>query len=62
MTAGVISTPLASRLLPNRWDFVVFPLIIGLIALSSTGVRETLAPLSSLNTPAISLDPANLPE
>jgi NitT/TauT family transport system permease protein len=62
MTTNAIATPLVSRLLPNRWDFVVFPLIIGLIAISSTGVRDTLAPLSSLNTPAVSLDPANLPE
>jgi NitT/TauT family transport system permease protein len=62
MTTASIASPLASRLLPNRWDFVVFPLIIGLIAIGSTEVKDTLAPLSSLNTPAISLDPANLPE
>lgn len=61
MTTDAIASPLATRLLPNRWDFVVFPLIIGLIVLSSTGVRETLAPLSSLNTPAVSLDPSKLP-
>jgi NitT/TauT family transport system permease protein len=52
----------ARRLLPNRWDFIVFPLIIGFLAMSTSGLRETLAPLSSLKTEAISLDPANLPE
>lgn len=52
----------ARRLLPNRWDFIAFPLIIGFLALSSSGVRETLAPLSTLQTEAVSLAPANLPE
>ncbi|MDH6148702.1 MULTISPECIES: ABC transporter permease [Paraburkholderia] len=52
----------AWRVLPNRWDFVAFPLIICLIAMASIGFHETLAPMSTLNTQAISLDPANLPE
>jgi len=52
----------AWRLLPNRWDFVAFPLIICLIAMAAIGFHETLAPISTLQTQAISLDPANLPE
>ena len=52
----------AWRLLPNRWDFVAFPLIICVLALTAVGFHETLAPISTLQTQAISLDPANLPE
>src|SRR5476651_2755963 len=52
----------ALRLLPNRWDFVAFPLIICVLALTVVGFHETLAPISTLQTQAISLDPANLPE
>ncbi|MCC8395316.1 ABC transporter permease subunit [Paraburkholderia sp. MMS20-SJTR3] len=52
----------AWRVLPNRWDFVAFPLIICLIAMASIGFHETLAPMSTLQTQSISLDPANLPE
>ncbi|QSN62016.1 ABC transporter permease subunit [Caballeronia sp. M1242] len=52
----------AWRLLPNRWDFVAFPMIICIIALAAVGFHETLAPISTLQTQAISLDPANLPE
>jgi NitT/TauT family transport system permease protein len=52
----------AWRVLPNRWDFVAFPLIICLIAMAAVGFHETMAPISTLKTQAISLDPANLPE
>lgn len=52
----------AWRVLPNRWDFVAFPLIICIIAMAAIGFHETLAPMSTLKTQAISLDPANLPE
>jgi NitT/TauT family transport system permease protein len=52
----------AWRLLPNRWDFVAFPLIICLIAMASIGFHQTMAPISTLKTQVISLDPANLPE
>ncbi|WP_233854329.1 ABC transporter permease [Paraburkholderia sp. HD33-4] len=52
----------ARRLLPNGWDFVAFPLIICLIAMASIGFHQTLAPMSTLNTQVISLDPLNLPE
>ena len=50
------------RLLPNRWDFVAFPLIICLIAMAAIGVHQTMAPISTLKTQVISLDPSNLPE
>jgi NitT/TauT family transport system permease protein len=52
----------AWRLLPNRWDFVAFPMIICVIALAAVGFHETMAPISTLEAQAISLDPANLPE
>ncbi|MBN3858862.1 ABC transporter permease subunit [Paraburkholderia sp. Ac-20340] len=52
----------AWRVLPNRWDFVAFPLIICLIAMAAVGFHETMAPIAVLKTQPISLDPANLPE
>jgi NitT/TauT family transport system permease protein len=52
----------AWRVLPNRWDFVAFPLIICVIAMAAIGFHETLAPISTLQTQVISLDPGNLPE
>ena len=54
---------LAARgLTPNRWDLIAFPLVIGLLLLAGKGARETLAPLSALKEPVVSLDPVNLPE
>src|SRR3984893_984196 len=52
----------ARGLIPNRWDIVAFPLVFGLLLLAAKGARETLAPLSALREPAVSLDPVNLPE
>lgn len=52
----------ARRLLPNRWDFVAFPLILCVIVLGSTGFDQTLAPMATLKAQPISLDPVNLPE
>ncbi|QBQ98211.1 ABC transporter permease subunit [Paraburkholderia pallida] len=52
----------AWRVLPNRWDFVAFPLIIGLIAMAVVGFHQTMAPIGVLKTEAISLDPSMLPE
>ncbi|MDO5653652.1 MAG: ABC transporter permease subunit [Brachymonas sp.] len=49
------------RLLPNRWDFIAFPLIIGLIGMMAVGYHETQAPMATLQTQAITLDPARLP-
>src|SRR5271165_3865645 len=51
----------ARGLIPNRWDLIAFPLVIGLLLLASKGAGETMAPIASLNQSAISLDPANLP-
>ena len=62
MTLNVQALPLSKRLTPNRWDFLVFPLVIGIVAFSGIGVKETLAPLSSLATNVVTLDPHNLPE
>ncbi|QGZ63795.1 ABC transporter permease [Paraburkholderia acidisoli] len=52
----------AWRVLPNRWDFVAFPLIICLIAMAAVGFHETMAPIAVLKAQPISLDPANLPD
>jgi NitT/TauT family transport system permease protein len=52
----------ARGLVPNRWDIIAFPLVFGLLLLAAKGARETLAPLSALKEPVISLDPLNLPE
>jgi NitT/TauT family transport system permease protein len=52
----------ARGLIPNRWDLIAFPLVFGLFVLAALGARETLAPLSALNEPAVSLNPLNLPE
>ncbi|MFD1560680.1 ABC transporter permease [Paraburkholderia silviterrae] len=52
----------AWRVLPNRWDFVAFPLIIGLIAMAVVGFHQTMAPIGTLKTQTISLDPSMLPE
>ncbi|WP_027797687.1 ABC transporter permease [Paraburkholderia acidipaludis] len=52
----------AWRLMPNRWDFVTFPLIICLIAMAAIGFHQTLAPMSTLKTQVISTDPRMLPE
>ncbi|NHL69417.1 ABC transporter permease subunit [Burkholderia ambifaria] len=52
----------AWRVLPNRWDAVAFPLIIGILAMAIIGFHQTLAPIGTLQTQKISLDPSNLPE
>ncbi|MGE8098888.1 ABC transporter permease [Pseudomonas fluorescens] len=52
----------AQRLLPNRWDLIAMPLVIGFLLFFSIGARETWAPISTLQTQVISLDPADLPE
>ncbi|MEB0045918.1 MULTISPECIES: ABC transporter permease subunit [unclassified Pseudomonas] len=50
------------RLLPNRWDLIALPLVIGFLLFFSIGAHETWAPISTLQSEEISLDPANLPE
>src|ERR1700751_1667669 len=52
----------ARGLVPNRWDCIAFPLVFGLLLLAAKGAHETLAPLSALKEPVVSLDPLNLPE
>jgi NitT/TauT family transport system permease protein len=52
----------ARGLTPNRWDLIAFPLVIGLLVLAGEGARQTLAPLSALKEPVVSLNPVNLPE
>ncbi|MDQ7981602.1 ABC transporter permease subunit [Paraburkholderia sp. SARCC-3016] len=59
------NTPLpasATRMLPNRWDFVAFPLIFCAIAMAASGLHQTWAPMTTLQDHAVSLDPANLPD
>lgn len=51
----------ARGLVPNRWDIIAFPLVFGLLLLAAKGAHETLAPLSTLTEPVVSLDPLNLP-
>jgi NitT/TauT family transport system permease protein len=51
----------ARRLLPNRWDIVAVPLVLGGLALAFIGVRQMSAPLEALHQSALSLDPTNLP-
>ncbi|MGK8196751.1 ABC transporter permease subunit [Burkholderia cepacia] len=52
----------AWRVLPNRWDAIAFPLIICLLAMAIVGFHQTMAPIGTLQTQKISLDPSNLPE
>ncbi|MCA7949841.1 ABC transporter permease subunit [Burkholderia seminalis] len=52
----------AWRVLPNRWDAVAFPLIIGILAMAIVGFHQTMAPIGVLQTQKISLDPSSLPE
>jgi NitT/TauT family transport system permease protein len=52
----------ARRLLPNRWDLVAMPLVIGFLLFFSMGAEQTWAPISTLQSQEISLDPSNLPE
>jgi NitT/TauT family transport system permease protein len=52
----------ARGLVPNRWDVVAFPLVIGIVGLAVVGAHQTLVPLETLQEPAVSLDVANLPE
>ncbi len=47
---------------PNFWDVLAFALLFGGFILIVHGGRETLAPLNSLDTSPVSLDPAMLPE
>ncbi|WP_433589677.1 ABC transporter permease [Pseudomonas koreensis] len=52
----------ARRLLPNRWDLIALPLVVGFLLFFSITARETWAPITTLQSEVISLDPGNLPE
>ncbi|NVN86632.1 MAG: ABC transporter permease subunit [Rhodopseudomonas sp.] len=63
MRAQKPSPPLLDRrLLPNFWDFVALVLIVGALVLVVYGGEQINVPLSALDSPPVSLDPANLPE
>jgi NitT/TauT family transport system permease protein len=51
-----------NRYLPNLWDAFAFGLLFSGLILAVQGGRETLAPLGTLQTSPVSLDPAMLPE
>ena len=52
----------ARRLLPKRWDLIALPLVVGFLLFFSITARETWAPIATLQSEVISLDPGNLPE
>ncbi|KAA1058183.1 ABC transporter permease [Azospirillum argentinense] len=58
-TSVSVKAPAAA---PNRWDLVALPLVVGLLALAAVGGHHMTAPLASLDAPAVSLDPWNLPD
>jgi NitT/TauT family transport system permease protein len=58
-----LSTMFRARgLLPNRWDIVALPLILGLFCAVTIGLRQMSAPIEALQQTAVTLDPANLPD
>src|ERR1700729_4518859 len=62
MTLDDILTPrLGQALRPNVWDLVALILVTGPMVLIVYGGEQTTLPLSALDSPPVSLDPANLP-
>ena len=59
------STPTISAIprgvVPNRWDLLALPLILGLLFLFAAGAREMAAPLAAPQVLTLSLDPTHLP-
>ncbi len=51
----------SARFLPSRWDFLALPIILGVFVLFAHTARSMSAPLSAIETTAISLDPSSLP-
>jgi NitT/TauT family transport system permease protein len=47
--------------IPNRWDLLALPLILGVLFLLAAGAREMTAPLAAPQAIALSLDPSFLP-
>lgn len=48
--------------LPNRWDFLVLPMVLAALFLLAWGTHQMVAPYQAGEVIPISLDPANLPE
>jgi NitT/TauT family transport system permease protein len=51
----------ARGLIPNRWDLVAVPLVLGLIALLAGAARQMNVPFTLDHPVAVSLDPWSLP-
>jgi NitT/TauT family transport system permease protein len=52
----------AGGLLPNRWDVVAVPLILGAVLLVLQGLHQAAVPIGEIEGSAVSLDPSNLPD
>lgn len=52
---------LVAGLVPNRWDIVLLPLVVGALFLIAHGSGEMVQPFRPGEAIALSLDPANLP-
>ena len=50
------------RLVPNKWDLIVMPLVFGVLALLAHRAGEMAAPLAEVQAAPISLDPGHLPD
>src|SRR5690349_2884357 len=60
----ITSTPISvvvARLLPNRWDLLAVPIVLGTFVLLAHGARQMTAPLFAVQQTPLSLDPAGLP-
>ncbi len=55
------SMPASVSFAPNFWDVIAFLLIISLFVLTAEGAHQMHAPLASIQTAPISLDPSYLP-
>ncbi|HVV95282.1 MAG TPA: ABC transporter permease subunit [Hyphomicrobiales bacterium] len=62
MSHPALAAGASRRYAPNFWDLFAFGLLFGGLILVIHGGHETLAPLGSLKTSPVSLDPARLPE
>ena len=62
MTVPVIfHLPVRRSILPTIWDLLALMLVAGVIVLLAYGAEVTTAPIATLDTTPLSLDPANLP-
>ncbi len=52
----------AGGLLPNRWDVLAVPLILGAVMLLLQGLHQAAVPIGEIEGGAVSLDPSNLPD